>query len=93
MVFLTSSLVVAIAASIFVKNSSILSSSKLLLIEGDVAVLGLTTGVTCSLAEVGFSVGINRNSLKNKLSDAHNLFALRICSIYKKYNKAFFLDK
>lgn len=95
--FLTTSLVLAMEASILLRKSLIFSSSKLLLLvllATDIrfwfrlsSALGLvredwelSPGDCTSFA---FSLwGISRNSLKNKLSEAHNLLALLICSIW-----------
>lgn len=83
--FLTSSFVLAMEASIFPKKrdkfSSSESSSCFVAAGGDFTTSGGgLTGVAVLLS----GTGIKRYSLRNKLSLAHSLFALLICSIYRK---------
>lgn len=82
--FFTSSLVLAIAASIFPRKSEIFSSSDTLSWDLLLEVLGVSGDCTgdakCDLLS---GAGIKRYSRRKRLSLAHNLLALLICSIYK----------
>lgn len=89
-VFLTTSLVEAIAASIFNRKSEIFSSSKLVVrhllweeVDGKSTDLELDKGGGWGTALFSCT-GINRYSLRKRLSVANILLALLICSIWNE---------